>query len=376
MATAAPAAAQSARDFQLPPGPTPSASPSSEAAGPIDLEGPRQSAPRVIGPSPTPRPTPTATPAPTASRQPAPTTRNAPVTRTAPTIDPAPPTTRTAAPPQPRNSVSPPDPTIDPASPQPAPIPADVVPDPVESAPAPTFSVPPSPQSTSPAPEAPAKEEGSGLLWWLLSLAGLAALAGTALWTARRRSTPVPTIERPVVRTPAVPDAAMSARSPITVRAQAKRLTRSFMAISVDGEVTVLNRSDRPLRDVAIKAQLSTANGAEQDWTALDTIDRLGPGQSRRVPLSLRLPISAAGVLRQSGVPMVIPLLTLEVEGVDVAPVRSGYAIGPSVPGDVSVKGAAGRVQPIRLDEPPRSYDPVVLRPFEQTAIDEPATAG
>ena len=245
-------------------------------------------------------------------------------------------------------------------------------PDAIE-APAQTPSPVVTPTSVQP-PADPA--EGYGEWWWLAALAGLVAVIATFFWWRARKPLPVPTIERPTVPQTAAP--AEGERAAITLTPSAKRLTRSMMALSFDGEVSVLNRSARTVRGVTVSGQLTTPNGTAKEWVALDTIAQLGPGQSRRVPVSLRLPLQQVVPMRQGGVPIVVPLLRLETAHDGGEAKRSGYAVGPAAPTNLSVKGTAGRVQPIRLDEPPRSFDPVLLRPFDDaaTAIDETAAAG
>ena len=244
-------------------------------------------------------------------------------------------------------------------------------PESVETPARPSNPVPPPPSGETPLE--PVEQDTDW--WWLVAVAALAALIGAFLWWRSRKPLPVPTIERPTVPQTA---AAVEERAAITLTPSAKRLTRSMMALSFDGEVSVLNRSAQTLREVSVSGQLTTPNGATEEWVALETIAQLGPGQSRRVPVSLRLPLQKIVPMRQGGVPIVVPLLRLAAihDGGEVK--RSGFAVGPAAPANVSVKGTAGRVQPIRLDEPPRSFDPVLLRPFEDVApaIDETAPSG
>ena len=215
-------------------------------------------------------------------------------------------------------------------------------------------------------------EQEVPLLAWFAALGSLVlALAALLAWRRRRPDT-APTIERPTVPPAA---AAVPAKRAINLRPQVHRLTRSFMALTIDGDVTVLNRSGDTLRDIALAGSLTTANGQRTEDHVLDTIGQLGPGQSRRLPFSLRLPVAQAGVLRQGQVPMTVPLLDLAVRHGGEEH-RSAYAVGPTAPGQVAVKGTAGRVQPIRLDEPPRTYETIALRPVDEAAGDAPSMQG
>ncbi|MBU2340639.1 MAG: hypothetical protein KKE77_05290, partial [Alphaproteobacteria bacterium] len=200
--------------------------------------------------------------------------------------------------------------------------------------------------------------------WWLLGLAALAALAAAAIWWRRRSPAPL-RIEPPVVRkdsaaAPAAPRAAL------TLRPEAIRLSRSVMAATLTYRLTVLNRGTEALTNVVIEADLGSASGdrpvEEQvaiPTTALEprhTMPRLAPGQSARFEGRLQLQLSQVGILRQGNTPLMVPLLRLRTTADGIDPQAQTLAIGQQG------TGSSSRLQPFRLDEGPRGYEPLAQR--------------
>lgn len=354
---AAPAtlAAQSAQDFQLPPNPTPTATP--RVQGPVDTEsGTIPVRPRAIG---TPTPTPTPAPRSTAMVQPIPT----------PTPAPAP--ERSEAHPAAQPTVTPQrDPSPPPTSaerPPIAPAGANVLPAPTST---PITSGPTFPGAT-PSPEAglPAETEAGQSPDWLFPALGgaglLALLAGAFfLWRRRRSAAPPPEIERPVVASAA----AATGPADLQLRAEAIRLTRSLVNATLQYRVTLINRSTAALSGVAVGADLVSAHGgvpveqqvasAAQPLEKRHTFDRIAPGQSVRYEGNLQIPLAQAKIIRQGSAALFVPLLRVRIDGAGSEPVVRTFVVGQGVPD-------GGRVMPFRIDEGPRSYAPVAARALD-----------
>lgn len=366
---AMPAAAQTQnapalRDFSLPPAPNATATP--RAQGPVDEAGPVPVAPRVIATS-TPRPA--VTPAPT---QP-------PVIRLPNPSPTAAATPRAAASPRPRTIASPAS-NATPLADRPT---APVLPPPpsilaLEPEAAPTTSATPLPQATavpfSPAPATqpvPAGQEGSSLTWLLLAALGLAGLVGGAVWFRRRQASAKPlTIERPLV-TPsgAANDDGGTPADALKIELAAVKLTRSFMNASLAYRITLHNRGARALAGVTVAGELIGAHGSQPlenqiasngaQLPQLHQVERLSLGQARTLEGTLTLPLQAITPIRQGSAALFVPLLRLVVSGEGMEPLARTFVVGqPSA-------GMTGRLQPFRLDEPPRSYQPIGQRALD-----------
>lgn len=349
LALPAPVLAQSVQDFQLPPAPTPTSNPQVE--GPVDTEsGPVPVRPRAI---PTARPTqrPAITlpaPAPTAT----PTAVRSPATQT---------TGRRASPAQPRAAATTEAPPIAPRETAPIEPPA-ATGVPTSAAPLPLPSLSPG----APSDSSPALEEAPAGYWpWLAGLAAL-LLGAIGLWAWRRRrdSLPPPAIEPPLARS--APAAASAAPGqPLTLRAEAVKLTRSFAFATLDYRLTLTNRTGQAISGLAIAGDLVSAHGgapmeeqvalATTDLPARHAIARLAPGQSQQLTGQVQLPIGTAQVIRQGRLPLLVPLLRVRVDGAGAEPLVRTFVIGQGVPD-------GGRLQPFRLDEGPRSYQPIAQR--------------
>ena len=188
----------------------------------------------------------------------------------------------------------------------------------------------------------------------------LAVGAGVFAW--RRRSVP----GVPAIVTPVVPAAAPGAPAEaLAISVEAVRLDRSVLNATVGYRVTVRNRTAQALTGVAVEADLVSASrerSAEQQLaspgmalTPRHTADRLAPGQSLRFEGQARLPLSEAGIIRQGGLGLLVPLLRMRVTAAGALPVATTLVIGRA-------EGQAARPQPFRLDEPPRSYTPLAQR--------------
>lgn len=379
-------AAPALRDFSLPPS-TPTPTPDPNVQGPVDREGPVVLRPRVI-PTDTPAPTPTPTAAPTAAASPAlrVTPRVTLPTRTAPSPSAA--ARGPAAPAQSAATIAQPETTTTATAGTAAP--------PVATRQAgsvlgslPTTAAP----SISP-PTAALPDSGGGgfALWpWLLALvAALGAAAGLYFWRNREAELAgVPQIELPPVtprapppdpapapasapapapapaptpRTAVTPPAPAhrAAISPLTLEAMPVQLSRSLMNATFAYKLTLANRGDTPIENVAIGVDLVTAHTSvpmEQQVSRSDTVlpemGRVGsiaPGEKVELPGEVRLPLSAIRTVRQGSAQLYVPLLRVRASAAGVAPSARTFIVG-TLPGD-----SAKKLQPFRLDEMPQTY--------------------
>ncbi len=351
---AAPAslAAQSVRDFQLPPNPTPTASPNVQ--GPVDSEGVVPVSPRVIA---TPTPTPAPRPTPSATVQPVPTPT--------PTANPTP---RTASP-QPATPRVSTQPRSLPTAQERLPLdPGETAP--MVPAPVPTGETTPisTPSATASEPVAtPAVEESAeGIDWlWPAVGGGLLALLGLGYFVSqRRRNAPPPEIERPVVARAS----GKAAPHEIQISAEAIKLTRSVMNATLHYRVSLINRSSGALKDVDLGADIVSAHGglpveqqvasAAQPLEKRHSFCRIAPGQSVRYEGQLTIPLSQARVIRQGNAALFVPLLRVRLDGASEEPLVKTFVVGLGVPN-------GGRVMPFRIDEGPRSYEPIAARALD-----------
>ncbi len=351
------AAAQSVQDFQLPPNPSPTPTPTVQ--GPVDVESGVPVRPRPI---PTPAPTVVATPTPSPARNPVAAPPPAPRPQATPPVTlPA----NRAAPAAPPSLTTPgPTATVSPET-EATSAEAGAV---VETTP--SSQTQPAPVVASPeaAPEITTVEgEGTPAWWWLAGLAALALLAIAAAWALRRSRAAPLQIEPPVVRKDGGP--AVAPRAALTLRPEAIRLSRSVMAATLTYRLTVLNRGTEALTNVVIEADLGSASGdrpveeqVAMATTALEprhTMPRLAPGQSARFEGRLQLQLSQAGIIRQGNTPLLVPLLRLRATAEGIEPRAQTLAIGQQG------TGGSSRLQPFRLDEGPRGYEPLAQRALD-----------
>lgn len=341
--SSAPLAAQAARDFQLPPAPTPTAD--SRVQGPVDTDAPVPVRPRAIETA-RPAPTPTASAAPTiVLPAPAP---------TRPAAQARPPLARPSGAARPTNAA----PAAGVDAPRASPTPAVTRSAPLSLPPvssAPLASAPPAPAA------APAVTQAEAPFPWLwLALGGLILAGGVAFALWRRRSAAV---AAPTIVVPAA--AAASPGEALAITVDAVRMDRSVMNATVGYRVTVRNRTAQALRGLAVEADLVSASrelpaeqqlaSPEQALTPRHNAERLAPGGSLRFEGQVRLPLSEATAIRQGRVGLLVPLLRVRATAAGTAPVATTLVIGRA-------EGSAARPQPFRLDEPPRSYAPLAQR--------------
>lgn len=333
---AAPLAAQEqARDFVLPP-PTPTPTPA--PAGPVDERGGVAFPPRAA-PAPRISPAPVLTAEPSPS--PSPLTQPSASPRTAPSTEPS--ATATPAP--------------GPATSTPSPIPAPLTPGTTDAA---TPAVLPLP--TSDAPIVDLGEPQSPVLqsvlpsWWPWAAGALGGLAlligGVTLWWRRK---PKVLHLAPPPSGGAAQNTALDDLPPLDITVDIVAATRSVMMFTLAFRINLANRSVRAVNDLSIAAQLvsarSGASNAASQGAAQQALSlaRIGPHQSRSVSGEIQLPLSQIAIMRQGSAALFIPLMHVTLEGEGQAVQTRSFVVGtPSISG-------AGRLHPIRLDNPPGS---------------------
>ena len=226
------------------------------------------------------------------------------------------------------------------------------------------------PDSAVPASDAagPGSDESADapVRWpWLAGAAALLALsgAGLLLWR-RRRSVVVPEIERPVVAG-AGPAQALPLAEAVQIRLENEKLIRSAAYATLKYSVTLINRTDAALTELAIGLDLVSAHAEapmEDQVATLQSVleqrhdvARLSPRQSMTLTGQVQMPLATAHVIRQGRLPLLVPLLRLRIDRAESDAVVKTYVVGQGTP-------EGGRLQPFRLDEGPRSYAPIAQR--------------
>jgi len=201
--------------------------------------------------------------------------------------------------------------------------------------------------------------------WWPFAAGGLGAVAllgGGALAWRRRKARPLR------LAAPAAGGGRESAAAPPTSDLPRLDLTleitsasRSLMVFTLDYRLSIANRSDRAVSDLALALQLACAraSGAGNAPSAgsaqtLQSISRIGPHQARSITGTVQLPLAAIAPLRQGLTRLFVPLVHVTLEGAGQRPLARSFVIG--------TPSASGRVHPIPLDVPPGSLAGLVAQ--------------
>ncbi len=166
---------------------------------------------------------------------------------------------------------------------------------------------------------------------------------------------------------PGASPAAEKAR--IVATLEVERLTRSMMALTLNFRVTIANRSDRAVRDLAVSADMVSARRnlpVEQQVATIAaqlppiaTVERVGPHQSAVVSGELRLPISEIELFQQGQVPLCVPLARLRVDNPQVEPLLRTFLIG------LGTGSVGARVHPLPLNGPPSGYEGALAKALD-----------
>ncbi len=380
--------AQSANDFQLPPAPTPTNTPTVE--GPADDSGiipvgpratPTRAAPDA---APTPAPAPTATlpsvltptPTPTGSpaRAPSPQSTSQPVVQqTRPTSRPTPaaPTARRTPQPLPARTLAPLEeeaaqpnntPVVDPSAPEAAPT--TIAPESQTAA------------QTAPITDATQTATASAMPDWLIWALGAAAallalLLGLAWWRRKADVAPAEVMAAPAKTAIAEPEelapetaAIAGAPADLKLKLEIEQLSRSMMMITLKCRVTLANRSDKAARGVTIAADLVSANRGlpveAQVATAtaflpeIGEAGRIGPHKTQSFPSTITLPVQQLAAFKHGNKPMFVPLVRVRMDTKDAEPEFHTFVVG--IAADPSLT-ASTKLHPVPLDGIPGSYE-------------------
>jgi hypothetical protein len=367
LALTRPAPAQdSVTDFQLPPAPTPSATPS--AQGPVDPDNPFAT-----------RPSPRTTATPSAVPTPRPSIALPPVTAPVMTTTPSPEPRATSATPQPQASQRVvPSAVAQPQAPSSEagtmPSRSDSIAVPADAATPPTREASPV-ATTQPPVEAASSREWSDL--WLLALAGLglllAALAGASLLTKQRRARRTQSEDAQESLVPPQPNApaalAPSGRAVVpprrTVPAQANAVQGMTLTIeptnlrvslayaTLTCRATITNNFQSAIGPIAILGDLATAHRAVDqramlapaidDLEPLATIDGIEPGTANEQRIEVKLPLNLVAGFRKGGRQFFVPLVRLALVPADGPTQRGIWTVGTA---------GSARLGPICADTP------------------------
>jgi LPXTG-motif cell wall-anchored protein len=215
--------------------------------------------------------------------------------------------------------------------------------------------------------------------WWPFAAGATGALVllgGGLLWWKRRRKPKALRLAAPLAAplpTGTAPD--MAGEQPrIDLTLEIIGATRSVMMFTVEYRLTVANRADRAVTDLATAVQLACARAGAANASpagaaqSLGGIARVGPHQARSVTGQVQLPLSAIAPLRQGTAPMFIPLVHVTLEGEGLRPMTRSFVIGtPSASG-------AGRVHPILLDQPPGAIAGLVAQAIAMPPVSGPVS--
>ena len=197
---------------------------------------------------------------------------------------------------------------------------------------------------------------------------GIRQTMSAGSYDSKRTASPPPPPPQPAPPPPAPPapetarTAAASSASPPAAGAPTPRIalslsvegaTRSVMMFTLKFRLTIANRSDRAVRDLALSAQLASAQRGQSNAPSLamgqpiGSVERIGPQQSHTVSGSIQLPMSQVRAIQQGATPVFIPLLHVTLDGPELPAQTTSFVIGtPSEAGGL-------RLHPITLDAQP-----------------------
>ncbi len=342
LALSAPLAAQqSGGTFNLPPS-TPSPTPA--PAGPADERAGVAIPPRAVpAPTPTPSPLPEEPPAPAPTFELPPRPAATPLPRPVPTFAPAP--TREGAPP-----ALPSAPAATETLPAPAPDETPWTPPPAP----PLWPNGEAPDAAATTAEDPASATAGLPAWWPYAAGALGALAllGAGVLARRRRRPGEPRLAQPVAPPPPGDRDEPPAPPRVDLTLEIVAATRSLMMFTLEYRLTLANRSERAVGELALAVELACARASAQAGTpcagvaaAPARIERIGPHQARSLTGTVQLPLSAISPLRQGQTPVFVPLVRVAINAEGLPRLERAFVVG--------TRSAGGRVHPIALDQPP-----------------------
>lgn len=312
-----------------------------------------------VAPTPTPAPAPTPSATPTSTPTP---TRAAAVTRAQPAV---------TATPTPR-----PTPTAAPTRAEPRPATTDA-PQPV-----PTETAAVSVATPTPAlPAAVAQPLSTNASPWPLWGAALLVVLGLgAAWAIRRgRRFPAEEAVTPLETAPVHPAAAdvVEAAPPapaatprLSLAMAPRRAGLNLISATAEAELIVRNEGDAPAEAIRIGATLLEAGRGQESAVAgffAEPVARpaaapfgLAPGEERRVRIVVARPRDAIHGVPAGRRAMFVPVVAVNAlhrHGDDAGQSARAFALGVELPGET-------KLAPFWLDQPPRMYDGLAVRPY------------
>lgn len=152
---------------------------------------------------------------------------------------------------------------------------------------------------------------------------------------------------------------------------EARRMSASLMATTLNYVVTLTNTGTEPLSALAVEGDMVSAHaslppeaqiaGDGQRLELRHALVALAPGESAEFTGDFRLPLSAVTPIRAGEAAYFVPLARLRVEA-STAAGQSLVQVQTYVVGEMpEVQGAA--LRPFRLDLGPRTYSRIGQRP-------------
>ncbi|QYU70490.1 amidohydrolase family protein [Leptolyngbya sp. 15MV] len=148
--------------------------------------------------------------------------------------------------------------------------------------------------------------------------------------------------------------------TPLALDAMPVQLSRSMMNATFAYRLTLANRGETAVENVAIGADLITAHSSvpmEQQISRSDIplpemgrIGSIAPGEQVEVEGELRLPLSAIRTVHQGKAQLYVPLLRVRASAPGVEASARTFVVGTLPP------EGGRKLQPFRLDEMPQTY--------------------
>jgi hypothetical protein len=316
---------------------------------------------------PQPEPEPQLTPPPIVATQPESLAPSGARSQPTPADQRAPATSRNASP-------------ADEQSPEPAP-PAELPPTEAEPI------VAPDKAPAEPVATASQEQQPTGLAWWQIAAGGVAALTLLAFAFLRRRKNSVPQARavstaatgpqplapaRPIVSAPAIaPPPTPARRANLTLEFIPDKATLSFTALTIKGQLRLINAGELPARNMRLRATLLSANREQGEMLAAFhsgaiTVPEESLGEAKageRIAMDIEMSVPVAELQsfevqsRRITVPVMAASLAYDWEGgSDI--VKLACLVGKEA------QPPAPKMGPFRLDLGPRSFAHLGQRPL------------
>jgi hypothetical protein len=251
--------------------------------------------------------------------------------------------------------------------------------------PPPSAAMPPAENIAPVVKEVPAPSEPSATPWWQIAAALVAALAllgGWLLWRKRREDsvsdarpqrplaqapTPAPAVI-PEIITPAEP---IAKRPRITLEFVPDKATLGFSALTLKGQLRLVNQGDAPASDMQLRATMISANQRQKETIAAFhggsiPIEPNALGNAKegeRIALEIEMAVQVAEIDsydvgdKQIFVPVMLANVAYSWDGGS-----DNITIACMIGRETEPPGS--KMGPLRLDLGPRSFAPLGQRPL------------